>query len=81
MLWLVFWKVEKESFSGIVKANTRIGAIQIAERKLRRDAIVTGCVETEIHKITPQSLTLNFKNNSDYDTAWNHPEAGVNTCA
>lgn len=81
MLWMVFWKVGKESFRGFVKANTRTGAIRIAERKLQKESIVTGCVETEVHKITPQSLTLNFENTSDYDPAWNHPETGVDACA
>jgi hypothetical protein len=50
----------------------------MTDKMLRKGCVVTGCVEGFAHQITPQSLTLNFPNTSDYDPAWNHPEKGVN---
>ncbi|MBR4615490.1 MAG: hypothetical protein IKO55_07790 [Kiritimatiellae bacterium] len=77
MIFKVFWKLNGESRMGFIKANTRTGAVRMAEKMLRKECIVTGCVEGFAHQITPQSLTLNFPNTSDYDPAWNHPEVGA----
>ena len=66
MIWMVFWKFEGGSYAGFVKANTRNGAVRIANRKLQQGAIVTGCVEAHQHQITPQSITLNFQNTAEY---------------
>jgi hypothetical protein len=79
MLFKVFWKKsDGGSEMGFIKANTRTGAVRMTEKMLRKGCVVTGCVEGFAHQITPQSLTLNFPNTSDYDPAWNHPEKGVN---
>ena len=66
MIWRVFWKYNGEGHCGFVKANTRQGAIRIAGKKLQQGAIITGCVEAYQHQITPQSITLNFPNESEY---------------
>lgn len=68
MIWLVFWKnCYGQSFRGFVKAKARRGAITIAQRKLQTDCIITGCVQAYEHQITPQSITLNFENTSEYE--------------
>ena len=68
MIWLVFWKnCYGQSFRGFVKARTRRGAITIAQRKLQTECIITGCVQGYEHQITPQSITLNFENTSEYE--------------
>ena len=67
MIWRVFWKYEGNSFAGFVKANTRNGAINAARYHLKRECIITGCVQAHEHQITPQSITLNFANTTDYE--------------
>ena len=65
--WQVFWKSsDGNSCRGFVKAKTRVGAIRIATGKLKPTCIITGCVEGAEHQITPQSITLNFANESEY---------------
>lgn len=67
MIWLVFWKNCGDSRRGFVKAKTRKSAIMIAQRILRAECIITGCVQAYEHQITPQSITLNFENTSEYE--------------
>lgn len=64
--WRVFWKYDGESFGGYVRANTRTGAIRIAKKKLMPECIIVGCVEAFLFQITPQDITLNFQNESEY---------------
>ena len=67
MIWRVFWKTsDSQSFGGFVRANTRTGAIRIAGQKLQKGTVICGCVEAYSHQITPQSITLNFPNETDY---------------
>ena len=66
MLFKVFWKYDGTGYGGFVKANTRTGAIRIAKRLLKHDCIITGCVEAYDHQITPQAITLNFPNTTEY---------------
>lgn len=78
MIWRVFWKTgDGVSCCGFVKVPTRAGAIKIARKNLQKHCVICGCVEAYAFQITPQSITLNFQNTSDYDPAWDHSEIGI----
>ncbi len=68
MLVRVFWKNKNDSkavrpFSGYVKALDLLDAERIVSESLdTRLYYVVGSIEVQEHQITPQSITLNFRN-------------------
>ena len=68
MIFKVFYQKanEKREHMAFVNAGNRYDAQRIAEGLLNKECIVTNVVYGAMHQITPQSLTLNFPNTSEY---------------
>lgn len=67
-IWQVYWRHKKtrEVNHGYVKAENENQAYNITMGKLQRGWTVTAVYPATENMITPQSLTLNFINTTDY---------------
>ena len=68
-IWQVYWRDRRTGLDpahGYVKAESRDDAYDIAKSMLREGYEVTAVYEATENWITPQSLTMNFRNNTDY---------------
>ena len=68
-IWQVYWRNRQVGYySGFcyVKANTADEAYDITKAKLQKGCEVTAVYEASENMITPQSITLNFSNTSEY---------------
>lgn len=67
MIWLVSWITPSgERARGFVEADSREKAMRVARRSLKPECRLGGCTEAALHQITPQSITINFPNTSEY---------------
>lgn len=67
MIFLVYWTSPRGGKAhGYVKAKNEEDAKNIMEMILQRECKVTEIHEAKLHQITPQSLTINFENQSEY---------------
>lgn len=66
-LFLVFWKTKESNvYFGFVQAESKDNARIIALSHLQDGCTVTAVYKAFYDMITPQSITLNFTNNTDY---------------
>ncbi len=68
-IWQVYWRNRQSGYYsgvGYVKANNAYEAYGIAKAKLQKGCEVTAVYEASENMITPQSMTLNFANTSEY---------------
>lgn len=69
-LWQVYWRDRRTGLDpvhGYVRAESRDEAYDIAMSMLQEGYEVTAVYEATENQITPQSLTVNFVNDTDYD--------------
>lgn len=68
-IYQVYWrhKVNRDVHFGYVKAVSADAAFDIVTEKLREGYNVTAVYESSENAITPQSLTINFHNTTDYE--------------
>lgn len=69
-IYEVYWmnKETRERHHGYCKANSHDNAFDIVQSRLQPGYIVTHVYEASESRITPQSLTINFPNTSEYTT-------------
>lgn len=68
-IWQVYFRnreISNNAVAGYVKANSREEAYEITQSKLRKGGEVTAVYEASENWITPQSLTINFRNTAEY---------------
>jgi hypothetical protein len=68
-IWQVYWRNRHGGYYsgfGYVKANTADEAYDITKAKLQKGCEVTAVYKASENWITPQSITLNFVNTSEY---------------
>jgi len=68
-IWQVYWRNRQNGYYsafGYVKANTADEAYDITKAKLQKGCEVKAVYEASENMITPQSMTLNFANTSEY---------------
>lgn len=66
-IWQVYWRDEnRNTYCGYVKASGRNAAYDITQGMLRKGCRITAVYEASENWITPQSLTINFTNTTDY---------------
>ena len=67
MIFLAYWKDKgRNTYHGFVKADNRYEAKKILDNDLDRGFYVTAIYKADESQITPQSLTCNFQNTSEY---------------
>jgi hypothetical protein len=68
MIYIAYWRHNEERIShhGFVIANSRDEAYDIVMSKLQKGYQVTHIYNASENQITPQSLTINFPNTTDY---------------
>ena len=67
MIFKVYWENGKgERHMGFVNAQNRYKAQKITEDRLQEGYVVTGVYNGTLDQVTPQSITLNFPNKSEY---------------
>lgn len=68
MIYNVYWKDENMNrHNGFCKARSRDEAYDITAKLLQKGCVITAVYEANENSITPQSLTINFANTTDYD--------------
>lgn len=67
MLFFVSWTYDGETRRGFLKAKDETDARTILKTLLKPGCVIKRIVEAFEHQITPQSLTLNFANTTDYE--------------
>lgn len=67
MLFRVYWKYNDSLHNGFVRSSNSETATIIAKKKLNPECVVTDIFNASEHQITPQSVTLNFFNESKYE--------------
>ena len=68
MLFAASWiSSDNKTCRGFLKAKDMIDAHGILKTMLKPDCIVKTITEAYEHQITPQSLTINFANTTDYE--------------
>lgn len=66
-IFLAYWKDEsRNTYHGFVKAENRYEAKKIVDNCLDKGWYVTAIYKADESCITPQSLTVNFLNTSEY---------------
>lgn len=76
MIFRAYWKSKAAPDSaiphcGFVKAVDKVDARRIVEESLdTRNYEVTDVTEAAMHMVTPQSITINFQNTSQYHFGW-----------
>jgi len=71
MIYRAYWKKKTSpeyvaGHCGYVKACSKSDARRIVEENLDSAYEVTEVIEAAEHMITPQSITINFRNTSEY---------------
>lgn len=66
MLYFVSWTYDGEARRGFLKAKDETEARSILKTLLKPGCVIKRITEAFEHQITPQSLTLNFANTTDY---------------
>lgn len=67
MIFKVFWENGNHNrHSGFVNAKNRYEAQEITEHMLQAGYVVTDVHNASLDSVTPQSITLNFPNKSEY---------------
>ena len=67
MLFFASWTYHGEERRGFLKAKNENDARNILKTTLTPGCIVKTITKAYEHQITPQSLTLNFANTTDYE--------------
>lgn len=68
MLYMCYWKMKNTSVNphGFVRADSLEDAEQIMRASLNKDCEIVSITQAREHWITPQSITINFPNITDY---------------
>ena len=64
--YLITWRWMGKKSQGFVRADNIEEAWQIARERLKPDALILRVNPAHENMITPQSLTINFTNTTDY---------------
>ena len=68
MIYIAYWrnKADRIAHHGYDKANTHDEAYDLVQGKLQKGCRVEAVYEASESDITPQSITINFPNTTDY---------------
>lgn len=67
MLFVADWKFLGKICHGFLKADSKKDAERIMREKLSPDCELLEITETKEHRITPQSITVNFVDTAQYE--------------
>lgn len=67
MLFFALWTYNGKECRGFLKAKDENDARNILKTTLESGCVIESIVKAFEHQITPQSLTLNFANTTDYE--------------